>query len=547
MRSTRLLPSVAAATVALSAPVSVAAYGGPNADVGGPYDFCWTDGFTAATCCTPPGDTPPTGPHEGNPECWALPPYSFNRCCDGTWLAVEQNYGPKVVSILKEKVLEKRATRKSFQQPPPQQRHGRGQGKRSAAAVEVSASGEASDADQDKALHELPAEEVSEAESALEADLRKALADPNNRTISARDSALFLIVLLRRRQRFEEAEELMVKLPNVYGELTIDSTTGIWKGAAAEGYHMHDVALSRALVRLFSYGTFRRRFPLAFSEALEIAAGGGSSSGAGDEHDIERRDLEAAEDVQDTLNGSHGGKVAKKKKSSNALEYLCEELWAEERDPLVVDEQQLVVRDHKEAAGSSGGEKLEFGLTNEAIALNKTKRNRTKIRTIFDFGCGLGHYVRDLRAARAPDGRAFMAGGVDGNTDTVSLSQGRCMVSDLTQPLELGFQYDAVMSLEVAEHIQPGVPEEVFVRNLDRHARKVLIVSWAGEEQGGHGHVNGRSSEYVIRRFENLTAGDGDGFLANGRWSFDPWTTRMLREAATFSWFKETLHVFVRI
>merc|ERR1712032_1563213 len=109
-------------------------------------------------------------------------------------------------------------------------------------------------------------------------------------------------------------------------------------------------------------------------------------------------------------------------------------------------------------------------------------------------------------------------------------------VADLTSPLRLGFQYDAVLSLEVAEHIPAGAPEAAFVANLDRHCRRLLVVSWGN--QGGHGHVNNRESEYVVQRFENIAGA--------GRYMIDWVATWRLRDAASFAWFKETLHVFRR-
>eukprot|EP00928_Gymnodinium_smaydae_P035420 TRINITY_DN2492_c0_g2_i2.p1 TRINITY_DN2492_c0_g2~~TRINITY_DN2492_c0_g2_i2.p1 ORF type:complete len:171 (-),score=18.05 TRINITY_DN2492_c0_g2_i2:71-583(-) len=145
--------------------------------------------------------------------------------------------------------------------------------------------------------------------------------------------------------------------------------------------------------------------------------------------------------------------------------------------------------------------------------------------TVGDFGCGLGLYVRDFRAA------GLRAGGFDGNPSTAVLSGGRCQVADLSSTLDFGTRWDWVMSLEVAEHI-PRDYEGEFLNNLDRHARRGLVLSWGN--QAGHGHVNLRSRSEVEsllqqRGFRSISA---------------PAAT--LRAVATLPWFQETILVFVR-
>ena len=56
--------------------------------------------------------------------------------------------------------------------------------------------------------------------------------------------------------------------------------------------------------------------------------------------------------------------------------------------------------------------------------------------------------------------------------------------------------HDAVLSLEVGEHI-PEDYEDIYLENLDRHADKIIILSWAVPEQGGFGHVNERDNGYI--------------------------------------------------
>ena len=95
---------------------------------------------------------------------------------------------------------------------------------------------------------------------------------------------------------------------------------------------------------------------------------------------------------------------------------------------------------------------------------------------------------------------AVTAAGVDGNPDTVALTEGRCTTADLSQQLHLGFSTDLVLSFEVAEHIQQGDKEMTFIDNIVRMARRFVVLSWGN--QAGHGHVNNRESNYVVSRFK---------------------------------------------
>ena len=85
------------------------------------------------------------------------------------------------------------------------------------------------------------------------------------------------------------------------------------------------------------------------------------------------------------------------------------------------------------------------------------------MRSVADFGCGTGSYVKDLRAA------GIRAGGFDGNPATSEISEGRCIHQDLSQTLDLGIRWDWVLTLEVVEHIPPDL------ESLSRSLRLLFI------------------------------------------------------------------------
>ena len=150
-------------------------------------------------------------------------------------------------------------------------------------------------------------------------------------------------------------------------------------------------------------------------------------------------------------------------------------------------------------------------------------------KTVVDFGCGMGDYARAFKALNLTV-EAF-----DGNPNTEALTDGIGHVLDLSKPFYLKKKFDAVLSLEVGEHI-PAEFEVFFLDNLCKHVRKTLIISWAIKGQKGDGHVNCRNNDYII-----ATVCDR-GFKYNKK------ASQELRTAATnASWFGYTLMIFEKI
>lgn len=98
--------------------------------------------------------------------------------------------------------------------------------------------------------------------------------------------------------------------------------------------------------------------------------------------------------------------------------------------------------------------------------------------------------------------------------------------SDLRVPI-----YDWVLSLEVGEHVSTEY-EKNFLDNISKHAASGIVISWAIPGQGGNGHVNERPNEWIIEQ------------LRLRRFKYDMDATTLLREQATFKWFKNTIMVF---
>ena len=150
---------------------------------------------------------------------------------------------------------------------------------------------------------------------------------------------------------------------------------------------------------------------------------------------------------------------------------------------------------------------------------------KEKVKNAVDFGCGLGKYVLEINKNN------IECDGYDGNPFTPELTNGNCGVIDLSKDFDLNEKFDCVISLEVGEHL-PAEFEEIYMRNITKHTKNLLILSWATPHQGGDGHVNEKSNNYIRNKIVNL------GF------SCDFAEEKKLRESSSLSWFKRTIFVF---
>lgn len=155
--------------------------------------------------------------------------------------------------------------------------------------------------------------------------------------------------------------------------------------------------------------------------------------------------------------------------------------------------------------------------------LNFLKSNN--IQSILDLGSGPGQYAHYF------EGNGINCDCYDGNPHTEELSNGKCKVLDLTERVNLNKKYDCVLSLEVGEHI-PAEYETIFIENIINHASKYIITSWATIGQGGHGHVNEKSNEYI------------ESIFLQYNWKRDKEAEKKLREVAELWWFRGSVLVF---
>jgi hypothetical protein len=150
--------------------------------------------------------------------------------------------------------------------------------------------------------------------------------------------------------------------------------------------------------------------------------------------------------------------------------------------------------------------------------------------SLSDFGAGVGQVGHALRAVLP----SLEYHGYDGAGNIEEFTKGYVKFADLTKPLNLK-QTDYVLSAEVGEHI-PNQFEQQVIQNLHAHNCKGIVLTWAVLGQGGNGHVNCHSNEYLINIFENL------GYRYNHR------TSQLLRNNhSSHYWFTGSAMAFDRI
>lgn len=115
---------------------------------------------------------------------------------------------------------------------------------------------------------------------------------------------------------------------------------------------------------------------------------------------------------------------------------------------------------------------------------------------LLDLGCGTGHIVR----------KSILMGIYGLGVELPTYADWRkhdmnVILHDLRYPLRLMFDYDMVLSWEVAEHI-PAEYADTYCDNLAKYADKWLVLTAAHENQGGNWHVNEQPQSYWIEKIE---------------------------------------------
>ena len=126
------------------------------------------------------------------------------------------------------------------------------------------------------------------------------------------------------------------------------------------------------------------------------------------------------------------------------------------------------------------------------------------IHSVVDFGCGIGSYIEAAVNYGLENVKGYeYATDSAKNSTPPHIQKYIDYGTDCTQSL-ITKQYDCVISIEVAEHIDPS-GSDMFVNNIVKSMNDdgVIIFSAAQPNQGGSGHINCQPRDFWINKFNN--------------------------------------------
>ncbi len=171
-------------------------------------------------------------------------------------------------------------------------------------------------------------------------------------------------------------------------------------------------------------------------------------------------------------------------------------------------------------------------LESAKIVLDRLKPVLGEVRAALDVGCGAGGWLRSLGEA-FPDAGLFGVDHPDVPAQQMFIDPANFSGRDLSEPFDLGRTFDIVLSLEVAEHVNPD-RAEVFIDNLARHGDRIVF-SAATPRQGGTGHVNEQWPSYWAEKF-----------AARGYNRRDVIRPLIWDEDRVASWYKQNMMLYLR-
>jgi SAM-dependent methyltransferase len=149
-------------------------------------------------------------------------------------------------------------------------------------------------------------------------------------------------------------------------------------------------------------------------------------------------------------------------------------------------------------------------------------------KSILDVGCGTGTWLRAVLDRGQVD--VFGIDGVDISAEKLLIDRKFFRNCDLTSQIDLGRKFDAVLCLEVAEHLDSEFAP-VLVKTLTRHADKVIFSAACPDQPGQH-HVNCQWPEYWQRLFND------EGFACDDSLRWRIWSVEAIEP-----WYRQNLFI----
>ena len=122
-----------------------------------------------------------------------------------------------------------------------------------------------------------------------------------------------------------------------------------------------------------------------------------------------------------------------------------------------------------------------------------------KPSSLLDVGCGNGTWLKAAVEFGIPD--VFGVDGVEISPDKLHIPAEKIRLQDLTRPWNLGKRFDAVICLEVGEHLDNSFAR-ILIDELVKHGDRIYF-SAACPGQIGHCHVNCQWPAYWQQLFND--------------------------------------------
>ena len=148
----------------------------------------------------------------------------------------------------------------------------------------------------------------------------------------------------------------------------------------------------------------------------------------------------------------------------------------------------------------------------------------SEIRSLLDVGCGNGSWLKAAKDFGIPEVK-----GVDGVLAKECFVDTREIVQhDFRKDFDLGRRFDAVLCLEVAEHLEMRYAE-TFIRTLTKHG-DFIVFSAACPGQPGQHHVNCQWPAYWQRLFNQ------QGFVCSDALRWRIWNDKRIE-----NWYRQNI------
>src|SRR5262249_6052511 len=151
-----------------------------------------------------------------------------------------------------------------------------------------------------------------------------------------------------------------------------------------------------------------------------------------------------------------------------------------------------------------------------------------RIASLLDIGAGNGSWL--LAAQEAGVTNVLGVDGVKLSRDELCVAPDLILQADLQEPVKLGCKFDAVLCLQVAEHL-PNASAATLVSSLCAHADLVFF-SAAAPGQHGENHINCRPPDYWQAHFNAC------GFIC-----LDELREQMWHDEVVEPWYRQNVFV----